>query len=196
MSSGKQKDFFSSRETAKLLGVAVSTIQMWTNNGLLHAWKTGGGHRRITRNSVEDMLNQQKRASDGHQAAEQFSVVIVEDNERQQRLYKKLFVAWRMDAKIVMARDGFEGLVRIGHMPPDVIISDLKMPNMNGFQLIRVLNELPELVNSLIIVITGLTKIEIKENGGLPPGVHVFTKPVRFDELEKLIRKQIRKRAA
>ena len=47
-----RKDYFTSREAAELLGVAVSTIQQWTNNGLLRAWTTAGGHRRITRNSV------------------------------------------------------------------------------------------------------------------------------------------------
>ena len=42
----KQKDYFSSREAAEILHVAVSTIQLWTNNGLLRAWKTVGGQQR------------------------------------------------------------------------------------------------------------------------------------------------------
>lgn len=49
------------REAAKLLDVAVSTVQQWTNNGLLNAWKTVGGHRRISCTSVESVLDQKNK---------------------------------------------------------------------------------------------------------------------------------------
>ncbi len=52
----KRKAYYSTREAAELLGVAVSTIQLWTKGGLLKAWTTGGGHRRIALRSVEEML--------------------------------------------------------------------------------------------------------------------------------------------
>lgn len=41
----KQKDYLSTRDAAELLNLAVSTIQLWTDNGLLRAWTTAGGHR-------------------------------------------------------------------------------------------------------------------------------------------------------
>lgn len=194
--SAKKKDFYSSREVAKLLGVAVSTIQLWTNNGLLRAWTTNGGHRRIACGSVEEILKQQKKASGGLKGVEQLSVMILEGDERQQRLYKKQFQAWHLDTKIVTARDGFEGLIKIGHVIPDVIISDLKMPDIDAFQMIKVLKGLPELTDSLIIAVTGLTRREIKKKGGVPEGVHVFTKPVPFNELEVLLRDKVSKKVA
>jgi excisionase family DNA binding protein len=55
-----EKDYFTSREAAGLLDVAVSTIQLWTNNGVLRAWTTAGGHRRIARSSVEEMLSKKQ----------------------------------------------------------------------------------------------------------------------------------------
>lgn len=39
-----------------MLGVSVRTIQLWVDGGVLEAWKTVGGHRRITRESVGDLL--------------------------------------------------------------------------------------------------------------------------------------------
>jgi excisionase family DNA binding protein len=44
------------REAGKLLGIAVSTAQQWIENGLLPAWKTPGGHRRVRLSDVTALL--------------------------------------------------------------------------------------------------------------------------------------------
>lgn len=51
-------DVCSTREVAQLLGVSLRTIQLWVDSGILEAWKTAGGHRRITRESVIRLLRQ------------------------------------------------------------------------------------------------------------------------------------------
>lgn len=45
------------REASELLGVSLRTIQLWVDAKRLEAWKTPGGHRRITRSSVENLFN-------------------------------------------------------------------------------------------------------------------------------------------
>ncbi len=47
------------RETARLLGVAVSTAQLWIESGALASWKTPGGHRRVKLSSVMELLERQ-----------------------------------------------------------------------------------------------------------------------------------------
>jgi excisionase family DNA binding protein len=47
-----KKSFCTTREAATLLGVSVGTVQLWVENGLLQAWKTAGGHRRVMRDSI------------------------------------------------------------------------------------------------------------------------------------------------
>jgi excisionase family DNA binding protein len=185
-----EKDYFTSKEAAGLLDVAVSTIQLWTNNGLLRAWTTAGGHRRIARSSVEEMLGRKQLVSDDPPSEKPLSVLIVEDDASQLRLYEKQFRGWQLNAQLVTANDGYQGLIKIGHMLPDVIITDLMMPNIDGFQMIRALKELPELEQSLVIVVSGLTGDEISARGGLSEGVHVFTKPIPFENLETLLREK------
>jgi excisionase family DNA binding protein len=187
----KQKNYFSSREAAKLLGVAVSTVQLWADSGELKAWITTGGHRRISKVSVDAMLQHQREALGGLEVdqTQEFKIVIVEDNMSQQRLYKRLLKAWHIKASITTAKDGYEGMFKIGHSIPNIIITDLVMPNMDGFQMIRMLNEQRILDQCTIIVITGLSNAEIEKNGGLPEGAHLLIKPVDACELEELVRK-------
>ena len=62
--SGDQDDpVLTTREAARLLGIAVSTAQQWTENGVLPAWKTPGGHRRVRLSAVGALLRE--RAGSG-----------------------------------------------------------------------------------------------------------------------------------
>ncbi|MCK4705547.1 MAG: response regulator [Gammaproteobacteria bacterium] len=186
----KQKEYLTTREAAKILDVAVSTIQLWVNNGLLNAWTTAGGHRRIAHSSVDEMLVQQQTVLEQSKLKKQLSVVVVEDDAQLLRLYEKQLLSWNVQTHVITAKDGYEGLINIGRILPDVIITDLMMPNMDGFQMVRALNELSLLKHSLIIVISGLTESEVELRGGLPAGVHLFTKPVNFDNIVTLLRQR------
>jgi len=187
----RQKEYYSSSEAAALLDVAVSTIQLWTNNGLLSAWTTNGGHRRISRISVEEMLRQRQADAGSNLTKKPLSVVVVEDNSQQIRLYNKLFSTSELDTQLITATNGYEGLIKIGQALPDVIITDLIMPKMDGFEMVEALRERPELAHCLIIIVTGLQYDEITEKGSLPEGVHLFTKPVPFEKIELLIRQKV-----
>ena len=46
------------RATAELLGVAVSTAQLWIENGAIPSWKTPGGHRRVRLSAVKRLMEQ------------------------------------------------------------------------------------------------------------------------------------------
>ena len=178
--ASKQKDYLTTCEAAEILNVAVSTIQLWTNDGLLDAWTTAGGHRRIKKSSVENMLSNNKDVS----------IVIVEDNEAERAIYEQYFELWGMRKKVSICQNGYAGLIHIGQFAPEIVITDLMMPNINGFEMIRAIEENSELDNTLIIVASALTSDEIKIRGGLPHDVVVFKKPVPFEELELLIRKK------
>lgn len=184
------KDYFSTREAAELLGVAVSTIQLWSNNGLLQARTTVGGHRRIERDSVNKMLTQQHAVSNEITKQQSLSIVVIEDSEQDLQLYEKLFEHWKINANVVLSRDGYEGLINIGRLSPDIIIVDLMISNIDGFEIIKKIREDAVLTHCLIIVVSEFTKDEIKIKGGLPEDVHVFSKTPGFNELEKLIREE------
>lgn len=187
----KQKDYLSTRQAAELLNVAVSTIQLWSDNGLLRAWTTVGGHRRIDKTSVSEMLSQQKNIFTKKSGKQTLSIVVVEDNEQERILYKEQFEIWQMNANFYISKDGYAGLINIGKTLPDIIITDLMMPNMNGFEMIRAIKENPDLNHCLIIAVSALTDDEIKIRGGLPQDVLVIEKPIPFNELEYLIREKI-----
>ena len=63
------------------------------------------------------------------------TIVVVEDHDDARR-YLGLFLDG-MGANVVLARNGFEGLESIKNNHPNLVLSDIKMPGMDGFELLR-----------------------------------------------------------
>ena len=185
MTNHPNKDTLSTREAAKLLGISVRTAQLWVEEGRLPAWKTPGGHRRILKESVQQMLNAQARAL--VPSGPVFSVLVVEDDPLQRRLMEALIKRHLPDCELRMAADGFEGLMRIGEQTPDVLITDLMMPGLDGFRMLTSLNRITLTRSMQIIVVTSLEDQQIRDKGGVPGTAAVLHKPVDGQHLASLI---------
>lgn len=190
-----ENDLCTTREAAKRLGVSLRTVQLWVESGVLRAWKTAGGHRRIQVTSVDEILEQRRAALAGTgvaaTASAPFTLVVVEDDPDLLKLYSLYVASWNLPLRLVTATNGFEGLVRIGETQPQVLIADLNMPGMDGFRMIRSLRASADYKDMEIVVVTALGKAEIADRGGLPEDVKVMTKPVPFSELERLVRARL-----
>lgn len=187
------KTFCTTREAAEILGVALRTAQLWVESGLLDAWKTEGGHRRISRESVERLLLKQ----DGRQpragapvapapADEALSILIVEDEPDLRQFYQIALSRWPMKPRVVTVGDGYEALMRIGLDKPDMIITDLRMAGMDGVKMIQSLRAVPELAATMIVVVTGLDADEVRSLGNLPGDIPILPKPIPVDRLRDI----------
>lgn len=189
-----EKSFCTTSEAAQLLGVSVGTVQLWVESGLLAAWKTAGGHRRVMRESVEKLLRKPtpgEAANSGPapladaaaSASRPLSVLVVEDDSALLRLYDARISAWPMRPNMVAIDSAFAALVAIGRAPPDLLITDLHMSGMDGFEMLKVIATEPDLADTTIVVVSGLDKGTIRDHGGVPQGIEILPKPVPFDRL-------------
>lgn len=190
------------RQAGELLGVAVRTVQLWVESGVLPAWRTAGGHRRIARSAVEKLMAERslvigqpsQRGEASSDADRALKLLVVEDDPDLLRLFSMIVEGWDFPVQLSTAGNGFEGLIRIGQIRPDMVVTDLNMPGMDGFQMVRSLKKPGSGYDDLaVIVVSALGKGEIKDRGGLPEGVAVFQKPVPFNEIEALARAQRQK---
>lgn len=184
-------DFMTTREVAKTLGVGLTTVQNWVESGSLPAWKTAGGHRRIPVSAVEKLLSAQESTLDDVQ----FTVLVVEDGEFERGMYRQQFIEWKLPVRLLLARDGYEGLLLAGRHTPDCIIADLSMPLMNGIKMIENLYQISGDEKPLILIVTGLNPEQIAAMGTLPPEIPVYPKPVPFTALRQLIQRHIQNRS-
>ena len=193
-----QKSFCTTREAAELLGISLSTAQLWVESGILHAWKTDGGHRRITRASIERLLagspdsdrvsptvKTEQRSPVAPQQGE-FRILVVEDQDDLTKLYRINLSLWPMKPKLITASNGFEAMIKICNERPDLMIADLFMPDFDGFTMLKCIREVPEYSDMPIVVVTGLSPADIGTRGRLPDGIPVLPKPIPFAQIQRL----------
>ncbi len=195
-------EFCSTKDAARLLGVSHRTVQLWVENGALQAWKTAGGHRRITMASVNKLVNERHEATapaappatPEPEKPGRKKVLLVDDDRTLLRLYELELSGWNLPLEVVKAHDGFEALIRIGEQRPDLLVSDLSMPGMDGFRMIRTLRGEAGYGQMAIIVVSGLDRTTIASMG-LPADIPVFPKPVPFAQLRAAVENALDMRA-
>lgn len=177
------KDYFSTRETARILGLSVGTVQKMVDSGRLEAWTTEGGHRRIHAESARVFLEQTRQGKATPAAAWKLSVLVAEDDPTQCRIYETSINGWGLPLELKIVPDGFAALIEAGRKIPDVMLVDLMMPGMDGFELIRHLRSDPAFKDTSLMVITSMDVQDIEARGGLPLDVPVIRKPASFEIL-------------
>lgn len=190
-------DLMTTREAGEVLGVAVRTVQLWVESGVLPAWRTAGGHRRIARSAVDKLIAERSQVIAQPVVKNEASVsqdrplklLVVEDDADLLNLFTMVVDGWDFPVELSTAVNGFEGLVRIGQVRPDMVVTDLNMPGMDGLQMVRSLKRPDSGYEDLVlIVVTALSAGDIADRGGLPEGTRVFQKPVPFQEIEAIAR--------
>jgi excisionase family DNA binding protein len=176
------EDYCGTTYAAKLLGLSVGTIQTLVEKNELQAWKTQGGHRRISMPSIREyqrkhnMLTIQATPRD-----HRLRVLLVEDDAVTRELLRGYCNRSTMPVDCTAMSSGLEALIDIASIKPDVLITDLDMPGVDGFELLRTLRQNPNFNRMTTLALSALTPETIASRGGLPDGSIFMAKPINMD---------------
>lgn len=184
LDSDKYDSYCGTSYAAKMLNLSVGTIHGLVDSNALRAWKTQGGHRRISMNSIQEyMLSNNLGLPKLRIGERRLRVLVVEDDHNTRVMYQAHFDRWDLSVDVVMYSSAIEALLDMPTMDPHVLLTDLNMPSMNGFEFLKTLREHKLFASLPIIAITGLSKQDIELRGGLPKEVQVLHKPVDMEWL-------------
>ena len=200
MSSGA---YYTTLEVAKMLGMAVRSVQLMVDRGDLQAWKTPGGHRRITRDSLERWIKGSRAGVTGVAAMHGGAslrpsgrrrhsvhvprILLIEDSAHFQGLVSTLVKQRYPAIELLVSADAIAGLVSFGHLQPDLIIVDILLPGMDGATLITGLRNHALFGNCKLVVLTALDAQQREPYAAALDGVDVVHKPRLVQELPPLI---------
>ena len=180
--------YITTSKAAKICGVARTTISKWIDKGALKAFVTPGGHRRIIEQDLMDFLRK-----NGNRLSSKFKekkrILIVDDNPYDIRLLEAAFLPASDKYEVYAASSGFQAIYKIGAVKPHIVILDIVMPDMNGFEVCEKIKNNPETKNIKIIVVTAYPD-KIKEKEAYECDVDAFfTKPIDLKKMVKTILK-------
>ncbi|MES2496572.1 MAG: response regulator [Pseudomonadota bacterium] len=88
-------------------------------------------------------------------------VLLIEDNE--QNRYLATFLLERNGFEVISAQDGVRGIELAREIDPDVILLDIQLPGMNGYQVAEALRRLPQLDARAIVAVTSYAMVGDRE---------------------------------
>ena len=112
----------------------------------------------------------------------QRKILLVDDSET--ILMMEQMILQKESYEIVMARDGQEGIAKAVETKPDLILMDVVMPKMNGFEAIKRLRQREETKSVPIVMVTTQAEMESMEAGYVSGCNDYVVKPI--DRLELL----------
>ena len=114
-------------------------------------------------------------------------VLVVEDDALMLELYRCQFDIWALPVACSWMSSAAEVLQGIDQLRPDLLITDLSMPGMDGQQMLREIEGRPLHTDMQIVVVSGLLTEQIKARGGLSARLEVLKKPVDFAWLKRRV---------
>ncbi len=158
--SGSGNDWLTLGQAATYLGVAQSTIRKWSDGGRLPAFYTPGGHRRFRRGDLDTFLGNSRPAS-------RRRVLVVDDDAGLRELVR---VSLEADGCTVReAASAEEGLAALNEESPDLILLDVEMPQVDGWEMLRLVREKHGVESIPVVMYSGKVDIgsasEAEERG-------------------------------
>lgn len=171
-----QKDYLTPAEVAEWLMVSPITVRQWADKGWLAALTTPGGHRRFARDAVE-IFARERRLRFNRPASAARILVVDDDTQLAGYLHELLHTSLE-NCAVEIARNGFEAGQKVQTFRPGLILLDLMMPGMDGFEVCVHLRTTPATQNIRIIAMTGFATAEYTSRIIAAGAESCFTKPL------------------
>jgi len=173
-------------KASKLCSVSPKTIINWIESGLIKAYKTPGGHRRINRNDLIAFMEKQgmplpeKDVDTGR-----IKILVVDDDPIIVESIVQALEEDEYDYEVISAADGFEAGIQVSHFKPDLLILDIMMPDIKGFDVCQKIKSAPETRDTKIVVLSAYLDEEkfkqMKEHGADA----CYSKPLPLPQLKE-----------
>lgn len=142
-------------QVAAICGVYPSTVINWIKGGKLAAFRTPGGHRRVLERDMVAFLKEYDfPIPEGMELGKRRVLIVEDDPDLGPMLLKSLKrLSDRIQTRLI--DNGVEALVALGKEPPDLMILDVHMENVDGARVLATLRSDPATAGIRVVGITG-----------------------------------------
>ena len=112
------------------------------------------------------------------------------------RLYKLVLSRFPLPIDLVTAPNAIEGLLLLGRESPDLLITDVVMPGLDGYTMVKILCQSPFREGLEIVIVTGTPLAKEIQLPNLPADIRILPKPVPFPEIQRICESILTQRQA
>lgn len=181
---------FTTHDAARILGIHPFTVGRWIDQGLLKAYRTAGGHRRVRGPELRryllehDMPVPQELANSG---GTKLKLLIVDDEQLMLNALKRSFKPFAGEVDLTMTTSAVDALLLLADIRPDAMLIDINMPDLDGFEVCRRVRAFKPLEDVKLVVMTALYRSDIVGSALRAGAVACLAKPIDVKEVLSLM---------
>ncbi len=181
-------------QMAEYCQVRPATVFNWIKEGKLKAYSTPGGHYRVRLEDFRDFLEKYEIPIDeDFFALPGNRILIVDDEPSVVEFIERALSGAGEDYRFERASDGYEAGLKVASFDPNLVILDLVMPQVDGFEVCRRIKTDPETLGTRVLVVTGYPEeVERAKECGADD---YLVKPLRVEVLREKVWNLMRHRA-
>jgi excisionase family DNA binding protein len=166
--------------------VSPKTIINWVESGYIEAYKTVGGHRRIKKKNLEAFMEKQGiPIPETEMTGERRRILVVDDDPIIVETIVLSLEEDKFDYEVISASDGFEAGLQVNHFKPHLLILDIMMPDIKGYEVCKKVKSNPDTKDTKIIVLSAyLDEEKFKQMKEYGADV-CFSKPLPLPQLKE-----------
>lgn len=157
----EKKRPYTTGEIASLCHVTINAVKKWIASGKLKAYRTPGGHYRVDSDDFETFISDYRlHIKEELFPPEKKKILIIDDEPHVVEYLKGALEASEdgSNYNIETAGDGYEALIKVGDFNPDLLVLDIRMPRINGFEVCQRLRQDKKWSALKILAITAFGK--------------------------------------
>lgn len=176
---------YTTHDISRLLQVDPSTVSKWIDRGILLAFRTPGGHRRVRATDLRTFLIAHEMPVPEELGSSAVRLLVVDDEKPVLDAIKRAFKPYAAQVEITTTANGVEALLLVNEQKPHGMLIDLNMPDVDGLEVIRRIRARKTLEGVRLIAMTARATQDMVDNALKAGASACVSKPVDIDEVLK-----------
>lgn len=179
----EKRDVLTTQQAAIILGLSTTSVQKMVTKGELAGWITPGGHRRIFRSSVEQLLDSRKKGLAGVTGRLTLRILLLEDDHVQIASFKAILRRMGHCVELAIVNPATQAIDLIRAFQPDLLVMNIDSELVDGFRLAQVIEDEFGMKGPDVIGLTSLSLEQFKKHSHIPMRVVRFEKQLNAERL-------------
>jgi CheY-like chemotaxis protein len=179
------KPVLTTGDVAKYCHVTIPTVCSWIKKGHLASYTLPTGHHRILPGEFRAFLNRNGMPINERYFSDQEAqarILIVDDEPQVADVIKEMLARDEARFSVASTSDPFEAGMLVASFRPHLVVLDLMMPGVDGFQVCQRIRRDPEATHTRILIVTGFSEAENIEKALALGADGLMEKPLDTDE--------------
>ncbi|MCY1016758.1 MULTISPECIES: response regulator [Pyxidicoccus] len=187
-STAMTDQLYTTHDISRLLQVDPSTVSKWIDRGILMAFRTPGGHRRVRSADLRTFLITHQMPVPEELGSGTVRLLVVDDERPVLEAIKRAFKPYAAQVELQTTTSGVEALLLVSEQKPHGMIIDLNMPDIDGLEVCRRIRARKQMEGVRLITMTSLHSPEVVDQSKQAGALACMAKPLDVQEVLELFR--------